>query len=231
LKFGINLLSYDTLTTAENHIREGEMKEGLKEDIKLQTKNILKSFHEMGSDAEDCISLLQTAFMYNTSLPVEGCKTKVEAVKKKEDQLTKKITEIAASNPDLASYVSVSIHLLGIWENLRKLSELIDKKISDNVLFSDKAVHETLFLLQRLIEILRPTSDIILAKNTFLGMYIRESQAGVEKMAAEYATLHENRLITGECLPAGSSIYISMLDAIKSIAWHTKEIAVKLTGG
>ncbi len=198
--------------------------------MKENIKDILRSFHEMGSDAEDYISAMQTAFIYNTSLPLKDCKEKVDVLKKEEEQLTKTIAEIAANNPDLKPYVSVSIHLLRIWENLDRLSELIDKKIRENILIPDKAVYETLFLLQRLIEILRPTSDIILAKNTFLSMYVQESQANVEKMAVEYATLHENRLITGECLPVVSSLYVSMLEAIKSIAWHTKEIAIKLAG-
>ncbi len=203
----------------------------MKEDIKKEDiKDILKSFYEMGSDAEDYISLLQTAFIYNAPLPLKDCKAKVEVIKKKEAQLTKTITEIAANNPDLKPYVSVSIHLLRIWENLERLLELVDKKIRENILFSDKAVYETIFLLQRLVEILRPSSDIILAKNTFLSMYVQESQSSVEKTAAEYATLHENRLITGECLPAVSLLYVNMLDAIKNIAWHTKEIAIKLAG-
>jgi Na+/phosphate symporter len=56
------------------------------------------------------------------------------------------------------------------------------------------------------------------------------SHAGVEKLAEEYATLHEDRLITGECMPEASSIFLKMLDAIKDIAWNAKEIAVKLAG-
>ena len=75
-------------------------------------------------------------------------------------------------------------------------------------------IYETLFLLQRLVEILRPTADIILARNAFLGMYIKESQLSVEKMAADYATLHEDRLIRGECVPAVSLLYVNMLEAI-----------------
>jgi Na+/phosphate symporter len=166
----------------------------------------------------------------NTSLPLEDCKIDTEVIKREEAELKKSITETAVHDFDLKPYISVSVHLLKMWENIDKLSNLIDKKIRENILFSDKAVKETIFLLQRLIEILRPTADIILARNTFLRMYILESQASVEKMATGYATLHEDRLIVGECVPAASSLYIKMLDAIKNIAWHTKEIAIKLAG-
>ncbi|MCK5138516.1 MAG: hypothetical protein KAQ85_01625 [Thermodesulfovibrionia bacterium] len=198
----------------------------MREDI----KDILKSLNEVVSYAEDCMSSMQVAFINNISLPLEDCKIDTEVIKREEAELKKLITETAVHDLDLKPYISVSVHLLKMWENIDKLSNLIDKKIRENILFSDKAVNETIFLLQRLIEILRPTADIILARNTFLRMYILESQASVEKMATGYATLHEDRLIVGECVPAASSLFIKMLDAIKNIAWHTKEIAIKLAG-
>lgn len=200
------------------------------QNMKKTTKDILTNFHELANDAEECISLIQTAFIYNKSLPLKDCEVKFEVIKKDKAKLTKVLTEVVTDRPDLKPYASVSIHLFKIWENLEKLHELIENKISGNILFSDKAVYETLFLLQRLVEILRPTADIILARNAFLGMYIKESQLSVEKMAADYATLHEDRLIRGECVPAVSLLYVNMLEAIKDIAWHTKEIATKLTG-
>lgn len=198
--------------------------------MKKVTTDILKNLHEMANDAEDCISLMQIAFIYNNSQPLGNYKDTVVAIKKEEDHLTKAITEYAADNPELKPYVAVSIHLLRVWESIGKLLEQINKKIRDNILFSDKAVNETTFLLQRLIEMLRPTADIILARNIYLSLYIKESQAGVERRALDYATFHENRLVEGVCLPAASSVYVNMLDAIKSIAWHTKEIAAKLGG-
>ncbi len=100
--------------------------------------------------------------------------------------------------------------------------------VKEKVLFSDRAIEEVTYLLQRLTDILRPTSDIILARNAILGKYVNESEAGVVKRALEYATLHEERLIEGLCIPFASLLYINMLDEIKNIAWHAKEIATKL---
>jgi Na+/phosphate symporter len=193
-------------------------------------KDILKSLNEAVNYAEDCVSSMQNSFIYHTSLPLKNCKIDIDVIKREEAELIKLTKESLADDFDLKPYIAVSVHIMKIWESIDKLSKLIDEKIRGNILFSEKAVNETIFLLQRLIEILRPTADIILARNTFIKMYILESQASVEKMATEYATLHEDRLIKGVCLPAASKLYISMLDAIKSIAWHTKEIAMKLVG-
>ncbi len=198
----------------------------MNEDI----KDILISLNEVMSCAEDCVSSMQSAFIYNTPLPLEICRIDTEIIKGEETQLEKWVNTVETDGFDLKPYISISVHILKMWENIDKLSILIDKKIKENILFSDRAVNETIFLLQRLVEILRPTADIILARNTFLRTYIMESEAGIKSMAEEYATLHEDRMVTGECLPAASFLYIKVLDSIKSIAWNIREIAVKLAG-
>jgi hypothetical protein len=193
-------------------------------------RNELVILHEMITDAEECILLLQNAFIYHNEKLLMECKVKISAMKKTGAILAGVMEQAVRDNPYMKPYAPVPAQLSRIGNNIEKLSECIEKKNSENILFSDKAVKETIFLLQRLNEILTPTADIVLARNTFLSMYIEESQAGVGKMATEYATLHEERLIKGVCLPVASSLYINMLDAIKSIAWHAKEIAVGLTG-
>jgi Na+/phosphate symporter len=196
--------------------------------MKEEVKELLKAMHEMANNAENCMSFLQTSFIYNSSKPLKDCGSKIEVIKTAEAQLTKKVAELARDNPELKPYVSIPVHLLRIGENIEKLTKLMDKKIKDNILFSDRAVTEITFLLQRLIDVLRPTADMILARNTILRRYVEESEVGIVKRANEYATLHEERLIEGLCLPIASSLYINMLDSIKNIAWHAKEIATKL---
>lgn len=196
--------------------------------MKGKENDLIKALYEIGSNAENCISLLLTAFIYNSSKPLKECCETVEAIRNSEQDLTKKMVESAKENPELKPYVSVPVHLLRIGENIEKLAGAIEKKINIGILFSDRAVTETTFVLQRLSEILKPMLDIILAKNIFLNKYVQESAANLSKNATEYATMHEERLITGECLPVASSIYINMLDAIKNIAWHAKEISSKV---
>ncbi len=206
------------------------MKEALAGNTQKEIKNILNRLHDFTIDAEDCIFQLQTAFIYSRSEPLSELKAKINRIKSEEITMTKQLTEIAGNNLDTQKYVAVPGHLSTMAANIEKVSELIDDKNKDRILFSDKAVNEFMFLLQRLSEIVRPVADILLARNVFLSQYVQESQAGFEKTAHEYATFHEDRLIRGQCLPIASSMYIGMLDAVKSVAWHAKEITVKLTG-
>lgn len=202
----------------------------MKSEGKKTVKEILMNLHQLAIGADDCISMLQTAFIYNSSTVLRDCQPKVERIKKLEPQLTRELAELARDNPDLKPYVSVPVHLLRIGEGVTILSEQMEKKIRESILCSPSAIDELTFLSQRLMEMLRPTADMILVRNEILSKYVQESALGVERRATEYATRHEERLIEGLCLPPASALYITVLDAVKSIAWHTKEIARKLSG-
>lgn len=199
--------------------------------MKPGIKDVLKSLHDMGSTAEECISLLQTAFMYSSSKPLDDCRTAVGTMKSSESELTKDLAGLSREDAAYKPYVSVPAHLFRIAENIERLADFIEKKNRENILFSDRAITEVTFLLQRLIDILRPASDMLLARNEILRRYVEESESGISRRATEYATFHEDRLVEGLCHPRASSLYIGMLDAIKGIAWHAKEIAAKLAPG
>lgn len=196
--------------------------------MKEDAKEILKTLNEIGSNIEEFISSLQTAFIYNNVAPLTHIQERIGDLKRLTLSVTERVVTMARDNPHMRHYTTVPTSLHRIAENIERLSELISTKIKEDILFSDRAISEITFLLQRLTDIIRPTSDIILAPNSILGNYIRESEAGIVRRATDYATQHEERLIEGLCLPKASALYINILDVIKSIAWHCKEIANRL---
>jgi Na+/phosphate symporter len=196
--------------------------------MKKDIKDALLSLHKMGNDIEDCMYLLQTSFIYNSSKHLNDCRTKLSDVIKSGNILKEEVMRLDRENVGLKPYVLVPEYLCNIAENIEQVSGLVEKKISDGILFSDKALEEVTFLIQRLLDIMRPTSDIILARNEILSNYVKESEADVVRKALEYSTLHEERLIGGICQPAASTLYVNMLDSIKNIAWLMKKIATEL---
>jgi Na+/phosphate symporter len=129
----------------------------------------------------------------------------------------------------MKQYILVPQHILRIAENIDAMAEMTANKIKENILFSERAITEGTFLLQRLKEIIMSANDLLFCENTLLNSYVEESEANLVKTCIEYATQHEERLIEGLCQPVSSSIYIAMLDCIRNIAWHAKEIAIKAT--
>jgi Na+/phosphate symporter len=110
------------------------------------------------------------------------------------------------------------------------VAESIISKVKGQVLLSDKASAELDYLFGRTRDILVNARDMVLAPNTLVGRHMAESARAVERMADEYSTLHEERLIEGLCAPKASQLFIQMLDAFKTISWHSKEIAQDLSG-
>ena len=156
----------------------------------MDVKNALMTLHKMGNDVEDCMLVLQTSLLYNTKTLLNDCRAKVAYIKKTEPQLSQTITNLAMHDLNLKPYLPVPVYILRIAENIERIIELIDKKVREEILFSDKAMSEITFLFQRLIEILSTTAEIILARNKIMSKYVQESERGVIRRAIEYATLH-----------------------------------------
>ena len=192
-------------------------------------KGLISKLYDMNQKAMECIYLLQNAFIFNSSKSLDECEAKAKAILQAEKALTEEFVEDAKVDPDSRMYVSVPGSIERMGDFIEDIAGCIRTKIRDGILFSDKAISETTFLLEKLQVILRNTSDIILSRNVTLREYVIESAAEINRSANEFATMHEDRLIEGLCMPLASPIYLHMLDAIKGIAWHGKVIAEKLT--
>ncbi len=57
------------------------------QDVKISVKDMLMVLHDMGSSAEESVSSIQTALIYNRRMPLEDCKTRIERIKKQEGPL------------------------------------------------------------------------------------------------------------------------------------------------
>jgi Na+/phosphate symporter len=197
--------------------------------MKSQYQHLIKEMSDLGRETDACLSLLQGAFINNSLDQLKECREKVAEIRKAEIELAVKVTDAAKQNNSMKQYILVPQHILRIAENIESLAEKTAKKVKDNILFSERAITEITFLLQRLKEIIMSANDLLFCENTILNSYVEESEANLIKNCIEYATQHEERLVEGLCLPVSSSIYITMLDCIRNIAWHAKEIAIKAT--
>jgi Na+/phosphate symporter len=124
--------------------------------------------------------------------------------------------------------VFVPMHLERIADNIELLAGSIGKLLVDGVLFTDRARRETRALLDAAVELLEGLRDALRTGNRTLVRYVLETGRSVEARANDYALFHEQRLIEGVCLPRSSSVYLAVLDQLKGIEWHARQIASKL---
>jgi Na+/phosphate symporter len=58
---------------------------------------------------------------------------------------------------------------------------------------------------------------------------VRVDSEAMIRLANDFATTHEDRLVAGECSPKASSNYLCMLYAFEDMAAHAKDAVKKLS--
>ena len=126
-------------------------------------------------------------------------------------------------------YFPVPEHFNRIGNGLNKMFNSINKKVTDDILFSDKSVNEANKLFSQLQELLNGLGNCINKCTKALADNICSGVKELCELADEYAIFHEERLISGVCTPKNAPIYLDILESFKSIAWHVGEISRNIT--
>ena len=122
-------------------------------------------------------------------------------------------------------------HLERVGDNIEFLVRAVRTMIQDGIPFSDKGIHEMNTLFEKAIEILECIWDAITTKNRVLIRHIVEDGKQFENLADDFLLNHQQRLIEAVCLPKASSMYLAMVDYLKGIESHTRQIGQKLSAG
>jgi Na+/phosphate symporter len=94
----------------------------------------------------------------------------------------------------------------------------MESKITSNILFSEKALSEVRALFHLMKEQFRDTKDYVITGNPALKEAIRAHMDKMFRMIEELSIVHQNRLITGICMPQASYIYLDITDSLKRIS-------------
>ncbi|MFQ5714398.1 MAG: hypothetical protein ACE5GU_10235 [Candidatus Scalinduaceae bacterium] len=151
---------------------------------------------------------------------IEGIGMKLH---KESIDLTKSLLE-EKSEEGIKHFIPIPGHLDKIGDGLDRLFNSVKKKIREDVLFSDKSVSEAYKLFEEIQELLTCLSDCITTCNRVLAEHIDSNGKKLCELADEYAIFHEDRLISGVCMPKSAPIYLDILDSFKSVIWHIREI-------
>ena len=126
---------------------------------------------------------------------------------------------------------SQALHLQNLLAHVEmikgKVADLVDpvqKQIAGGLLFSDKAISQTNFLFDHEAGIFRSLEDILVTENSILVNYVNGKIDDMARFCIEFATDHEARLIEGLCQPQAAPIFLGILDCIRNISHHQKEI-------
>ena len=121
----------------------------------------------------------------------------------------------------LKELIAAVSHLHRVAEALKNMLPIVRNKIKDEILFSNKAVEELKYLFENTRKILKSAGDAFLTGNPVLVKYVLEEGVRLNEVGDNYAIEHEDRLISGVCIPKASPLYINILDCLSRVNWHT----------
>jgi len=77
-------------------------------------------------------------------------------------------------------------------------------------------------------DLMRDVRDYTVTKNPHILSKVNEGKEKIIKTINDFSIVHQNRLITGVCMPKGSYLYLDITDSIKKIARGLAEFAEKV---
>ncbi len=120
------------------------------------------------------------------------------------------------TGPILKALVLFPGRLERVGDFLESILNVARIKARDAIPFSDKANAELTELFDLMNDMLKNFRDMIATRNRDLLSHVRAQQKKIAQMTIDFGLAHEDRLISGLCAPVASSLYLDILDSIKS---------------
>lgn len=193
-------------------------------------KDLKKEIYLVMHKAQSMLELTEEGFMKSKMSSLDQADEVAREIHLKEDSLTSALAKLAATNTEARSMLSVPSSIEKIATNIHRISLNSRERIKDGLLFSDKAVIETGKLFTKAKDILKKSGEAVVTSAAATIDTVLAETDSLERMANDFATAHEERLVTGECSPKASSNYLTILYAFDDMGEHIKNSVKKLSG-
>ena len=193
-------------------------------------KEIKKELYLMINKSREMLELTEEAFMKSKPAALDQASEIAGEIHAKEDELTGQIAKLAAATPDARRILTLPGSIEKVATTIQRIQDNTRNRIRDGILFSDKAIHEAGTMFTKAKEVLKKAGEAVVTggKQT-VDEVINESNA-IEQMVIDYSTAHEDRIITGECSPKSSTIYLCILYAFEDMAGFIKDTMKRAIG-
>ncbi len=193
-------------------------------------KDLKKDIYLIMHKAQEMLELTEDGFAKNKLSALDEADEISKEIHAKEDHLTAVLAKMASTNSEARTLLTVPSHIEKIATSIKRITENSRSRIKEGMLFSDKAILETGKLFTKTKEVLKKAGEAaVTGAPAAINSAVTDSEA-VERMANEFATSHEERLVTGECSPKSSSTYLCILYAFEDMGAHIKDATKRLAG-
>jgi phosphate:Na+ symporter len=193
-------------------------------------KDLKKEIYLLMHKAQEMLELAEDGFMKNKLTSLDRADELMKEIHAREDVLTATLAKMASTNSEARMLLSVPSYIEKIATSIKRITESNRARIKEGMLFSDKAINETGKLFAWTKDVLKKSAEAaVTGVQTAVESAMNDANA-MERMANNFATAHEDRLVTGECSPKSSSTYLCILYAFEDMGAHIKNAVTKLSG-
>jgi len=193
-------------------------------------KDMKKDIYMLMHKTLETLELAQDGFMKNKLSSLDQADELAKEIHAREDVLTATLAKMASANSEARAMISVPAHVEKIASAIKRITESSRTRIREGMLFSDKAVNETGKLFTLTKDVLKKSGEVAVTGAQAAVETAMADADDMERMANNFATAHEDRLVTGECSPKSSSTYLCILYAFEDMGAHIKGAVTKLSG-
>lgn len=194
----------------------------------MEEKELTQMLYEMFNETMPVLESIKHGFMIQNQAILTEAETKFIRILTSNLPFAEKLIKERPKDEIEKKFLKLLPHLQLIAMVVRNLINTKKKKIASDVLFSDKALHEISDIYTLMQAQFVDTKDFILTKNPDLKMDITTAMAKIYKMAGECVLEHEDRLISGLCMPKASYLYLVIIDSIKRISGELTSFSQEL---
>ncbi|MCX5807051.1 MAG: hypothetical protein NT010_13490 [Proteobacteria bacterium] len=191
---------------------------------KEMTQRFYGSFEYMALILED---IKKGFFTQDVNLLKENKKKLKEEIKERAT-FAKKVVAEEDKDEIQKKYVGLLVSFQDIVLSFDNLINKMKKKVEANIVFTNKALDEIEELFNIMYTQFVDTKDYIATKNQHLRREIKASKEKLIELAEKNNLVHQQRLITGICIPRASYIYIDIIQSLKRISEGLTDFSEKV---
>lgn len=194
----------------------------------MEEKELNQRFHNMFEKMTPILEDMKKGFFTQNDTILKESEKRFREILKSALPFAEKLIEEKEKDEMEKRYVNLILPVQMTALALENLIEKMHIKVESHILFSEKALNEIKELFAVMQSQFIDTKDYILTKNPHLKNNIRSGKEKIIRMANEYALVHEQRLITGVCMPKASYLYIDITDSLKRITRRLVDFAERV---
>ena len=194
----------------------------------MEEREMTQRFHGLFNDILSLMEDIEKGFFSQNAKLVKDTHEKFRELLKFRATQVEKIMGDKEKDEAEMKYVSLIVPFQTVALGMENLIDRMETKLGSDILFSEKALKEIRELFQIMAGQVKDTRDYVITKNPHLDDLIKKGREEMGRLADNYALIHEERLITGCCMPRASYLYIDLTDSLKRIAKGLVEFAERL---